>query len=174
MTSASPLAMYIMPKRDDEGRNLHLGDDEPLSKPASAPVRDAAEHADRSPASPVGDEDAGHDRRKRHHRANRQVDAAVMMTKVTPSANTPLTAVASRMPTMLLNCKKLGDASEKTMNRTISARERQQALGRIRAKNDPVVQTVLGLRLCLISIFHSKLSRRRCATIVSRAAWRIA
>jgi hypothetical protein len=45
----------------------------------------------------------------------------VMITNVTPSANTPLTDVASRMPTMLSNCRKFGEASEKTTNSAISA-----------------------------------------------------
>ena len=46
---------------------------------------------------------------------------AVMMTKVTPRASTPLTAVASRMPTMLSNWRKLGEASEKTTRSTMRA-----------------------------------------------------
>ena len=45
----------------------------------------------------------------------------VMMTNVTPSASTPLTEVASRMPTILSNCRKFGDATEKMANNTISA-----------------------------------------------------
>ncbi len=45
----------------------------------------------------------------------------VMMTKVTPSASTPLTVVASRIPTTLSNCRKFGDASENPTNSTISA-----------------------------------------------------
>ncbi len=44
-----------------------------------------------------------------------------MITKVTPRASTPTTAVASRMPTMLSNCRKFGDASEKKTMMMISA-----------------------------------------------------
>src|SRR6266403_3968569 len=45
----------------------------------------------------------------------------VMMTKVTPSASTPLTVVARRIPTTLSNCRKFGDARENPTNSTISA-----------------------------------------------------
>ena len=45
----------------------------------------------------------------------------VMMTKVTPIARMPLTAVAIRMPLMLLPVRKYGDASEKKMNSRMSA-----------------------------------------------------
>src|SRR5690606_5267444 len=43
----------------------------------------------------------------------------VMMTKVTPTARIPMTAVDSKMPTILVNVAKLGDASEKTTNMTM-------------------------------------------------------
>src|SRR5918994_591409 len=45
----------------------------------------------------------------------------VMITNVTPIASTPTTDVASRMPTMLPNWRKLGDASEKKTMIRISA-----------------------------------------------------
>ena len=67
-------------------------------------------------------------RTERHHRADRQVDAAVMMTNVTPSARTPLTEVASRMPTMLLDCRKFGEASEKNDDEDDERPEREEAL----------------------------------------------
>src|ERR1044071_5897500 len=43
-----------------------------------------------------------------------------MITNVTPRASTPLTAVASRMPTILSNCRKLGEAIENTTTIAIS------------------------------------------------------
>ena len=61
----------------------------------------------------------------------------VMMTKVTPMARMPVTAVARPMPTRLDCVMKYGDMKVKKMTSTTSARQGQHALDGVRLDDRP-------------------------------------
>ena len=128
ITSDRPRAIIIMPSVAINGGTFMREMTMPLTKPASAPVKSPTMTPTQTgmpmlvTATPV-------------------ITAAsvmtvptersmppVMMTKVTPSASTPLTAVASRMPMTLSKVKKVGRQNREDDKENDKSGKRQQFL----------------------------------------------
>src|SRR5579872_2812412 len=121
MIRASPLATLSMPSVAMNGGSLSRAMTKPLTMPAAAPVA--------SPATiPSGIGSCQLVMTTPAITADSDITVPIdrsmppaMITNVTPRASTPLTAVASRIPTMLSNARKLGEAIENTTTMAISA-----------------------------------------------------
>src|ERR1041384_3632892 len=120
MIRASPLATLSMPSVAMNDGSLSRAMTKPLTMPAAARVASPA-----TMPSGIGScqlvitTPAITAESDRTVPIDRSMPPA-MITNVTRRASTPLTAVASRIPTMLSNCRKLGEANENTTTIAIS------------------------------------------------------
>ncbi len=119
MTKESPLLTIIIPKVAINGGSLSLATQAPLTQPHRAPVaRPAKMPRGIGSFQKLITTPAMTEQRVMTVPTERSIPP-VTITNDTPTARMPLTAVESKIPTILLKRAKLGDAKEKPINSTI-------------------------------------------------------